>query len=183
MRPVAVTVLCPGLGIVEYGPWANVGYTLDYGWPPCSEYRMGGRLCENSEQIASMTLILALGNSDQFVQLSDRRLSWNGSLIDDESSKAGYLSCPNARLAFGFTGLARLDSFRTRDWLLDALLECGPPDYDARGVLQRLCVRATETFRFHPVLRSSPRQHRRLSIIFSGYLNYGRSPLAALPGF
>jgi|HubBroStandDraft_1064217.scaffolds.fasta_scaffold314307_1 hypothetical protein len=78
-----------------------------------------------------MTLILALGNSDQVIQVADRRLSWNGQLREDEASKAGLLECLNARLAFGFTGLAQWPGFDTRDWLLDALRDSGPPEYGA----------------------------------------------------
>jgi hypothetical protein len=124
-----------------------------------------------------MTLILALGNSDQVLQVSDRRLSWDGQLTDDESSKAGLLACQNARLAFGFTGLAKWRLFRTREWLLEALLKAGPPDYAALGVLERLRARASETFRDDPALRNCPPKDRRLSVMFSGYLYQHDPPL------
>jgi hypothetical protein len=125
-----------------------------------------------------MTLILALGNSDQVIQVSDRRLSWNGQLKDDNSSKAGLLTCPNARLAFGFTGLAKWRSFCTRDWLLDALSDSGPPDYAAAGILARLRIHASDTFRSHPALSTCARKDRRISIMFSGYLHHHDPPLA-----
>ncbi len=75
--------------------------------------------------------------SEQVIQISDRRLSADGRLVEDESAKAGVLTCSNARLAFGFTGLARMGHFSTRDWLLDALYDCGPPGYDALGIAPR----------------------------------------------
>jgi hypothetical protein len=124
-----------------------------------------------------MTLILTLGNADQVIQISDRRLSWNGNLVDDESSKAGLLRCPNARLAFGFTGLTRYGAFNTRAWLLETLAGSGPPDYWATNILDRLRLRATETFRAHPDLVNSPSTERRLSILFSGYLDQLQPPL------
>jgi hypothetical protein len=71
-----------------------------------------------------MTLILTLGNCDQIIQLADRRLTVNGRLQDDELNKAGIFICANARLAFGFTGLARTHGFETQRWLLSALSEC-----------------------------------------------------------
>jgi len=71
-----------------------------------------------------MTLIIAAGNPDQFVQVSDRRLTANGVVQDDESNKAIVLNCANARLSIGFTGLAKVGTFNTRDWILstDAFL-------------------------------------------------------------
>ncbi|MBU4518566.1 MAG: SEC-C domain-containing protein [Gammaproteobacteria bacterium] len=119
-----------------------------------------------------MTIILSLGNIDQVIQISDRRLSSNGRLIEDESNKAGILFCPNARLAFGYTGLARYGTFKTFDWLLTALHEAGPPDFIAHSILERVRLNATRTFQEHPVLRSAPRSAKKISILFSGYI-YG----------
>jgi hypothetical protein len=123
-----------------------------------------------------MTFVLALGNSEQIIQISDRRLSADGRLIDDESNKAGVLTCVNARMAFGFTGLARFGSFITRDWLLDALFESGPPNFSIGKILQNLKVRANKTFSEHPVLRAAAKKDKRLSIMFSGYLYFDNPP-------
>jgi SEC-C motif len=109
------------------------------------------------------------------IQVSDRRLSWNGNVVEDESSKAGILTCSNARLGFGFTGLARNGEFRTRDWLLQTLLSSGSPQSSAREILERLRLQASETFRLHPALRAFDRNHKRLS---SGYLYHHTPPLA-----
>lgn len=126
-----------------------------------------------------MTLILTLGNSEQVIQLSDRRLSTSGRTVDDESNKAGILVCANARLAYGFTGLARYGSFDTSKWLISTLDECGPPNYTAKEIVERLCERATHEF---IRLRSSqrlPRNVTRLSVMFSGYLYHHEPPLCA----
>ena len=90
-----------------------------------------------------MTLILTLGNNDQMIQISDRRLSSNGKLIDDESNKCGVLFCKKARTAFGYTGLAQWKSFNTQKWLLKALHDSAQPDYSMGGILKRLKLNAT----------------------------------------
>jgi hypothetical protein len=92
-----------------------------------------------------MTLILTLGNSDQVIQVSDRRRSWDGVVKDDEPSKAGLLKCPNARSIS--RGLANNGAFSTRNWLLETLAGLGPPDYWATNIVERLRLRATESFR------------------------------------
>lgn len=125
-----------------------------------------------------MTLILTLGNSQQVVQVSDRRLSSNGQLVDDESSKAGILTCRDARLAFGFTGLALFGDFSTREWLLDALYQTASPDYLAGPMLDRLTSRATDEFSNAAALRTVPPKDKRLSVMFSGYLDSHNPPLA-----
>lgn len=119
-----------------------------------------------------MTIILALGNNDQVIQISDRRLSNNGRMLEEESNKVGVMTCINARVAFGYTGIARYHSFRTFDWLLTALSEAGPPDYIAHSILERLKENATQTFQEHPALRLAPRSAKKLSILISGYV-YG----------
>jgi len=127
-----------------------------------------------------MTLVLTAGNSDQFVQISDRRITVNGALQDDESNKAVVLNCANARLAFGFTGLARAVDFETRKWLLSTINECGPPDYSAQAVLERVKEKATQAFQTIPVLRTLPKANKRLTVMFSGYLYHHDPPLGGL---
>jgi len=111
--------------------------------------------------------------------VSDRRLSWDGKLVEDDSTKAGLLVCSNARFAFGFTGLAKWGGFITQKWLLEALLDVAPPDFSAGELLQRLCISASETFASHPALRNAPPEYKRLSIMFSGYLDDHVPPLLA----
>ena len=127
-----------------------------------------------------MTFILSLGNREQFIQVSDRRLSWNGRLGEDESNKAGILLCKDARHIFGFTGLAKYDQFDTRRWLLNALYECCPPDYQINRIMSRLRDRATTDFQKRPVLKKLDPRIKRLSIMFSGYNYYSEPPLGAV---
>ncbi|MEJ7700321.1 MAG: hypothetical protein WKF71_11840 [Pyrinomonadaceae bacterium] len=123
-----------------------------------------------------MTLILTMGNREQVIQISDRRLSCNGKLVDDESNKAEILLCKDARHIFGFTGLAKYKSFDTRYWLLNALYECCPPDFEINKIIVRFKERAIKDFQTLSTLRSIPRKHKRLSIMFSGYNYYGNPP-------
>jgi len=125
-----------------------------------------------------MTLILTLGNSDQVIQISDRRLSRQGELVDDESNKAGVLVCSNARLAFGFTGIAETASkdFITRDWLLEALNDARSSCTDVLGILRRLRNSASNLFQQHLSLRHLTPKDQILSVMFSGYLDHHFPP-------
>lgn len=127
-----------------------------------------------------MTLIIAAGNTEQFIQVSDRRLTSNGKLIEDESNKAIVLTCSNARLSVGFTGLAKAGSFETRKWLSKTLNECAPPDYTAEQLIKRFTVKATSEFAQNPNLKFLSREQKRLSIMFTGYLYHHEPPLGAL---
>lgn len=118
-----------------------------------------------------MTLILALANKEFVAQISDRRLSNNGRLVDDESNKCGIIFCLNAKMAFGYTGLAKWGSFSTPKWLLQALHDSASPDFTIGETLERLKVVATETFNSHPSLRGVPRGQKKLAVMFSGYIN------------
>ncbi len=119
-----------------------------------------------------MTLILSFGNKDQVIQLSDRRLSNSSRVIEEESNKCGIMTCPNARLAFGYTGIARYYKFNTFDWLLQALHESAQPTFVAKDIIERLCENASKTFKQHPSLKIAPNPTKALSIMFSGYV-YG----------
>lgn len=118
-----------------------------------------------------MTLILALANKEFVVQISDRRLSSNGRLVDDESNKCGVIFCLNARMAFGYTGLASWREFSTPRWLLKALHDSASPDYTIGETLERLKEKATDTFNNHPILKSVPKVHKKLAVMFSSYIN------------
>ncbi|MCF7954969.1 MAG: SEC-C domain-containing protein [Phycisphaerae bacterium] len=126
-----------------------------------------------------MTLIIAAGNSDQFIQVSDRRLIANGVVQDDESNKSIILLCKNARLAVGFTGLAKAGSFNTREWLLRTLNKCAPPDYTAKELIERFAEKATKYFCNSGQLKNIQPMHKRLSIMFTGYLALHDPPLLA----
>jgi len=63
-----------------------------------------------------MTLIIAMGNQQQVVLVSDRRLTRNGDPYEEESNKAFVFDCQNARFALAFSGFAEQSSFLTSFW-------------------------------------------------------------------
>lgn len=138
----------------------------------------GSELCQKPETEPRssfyprpMTLILAFANQDQAVLVSDRRLTVNGRLQEEESNKAGVLFLGDARLVFAFTGLATAGRFQTRLWLATALMRSADPDFSMRGTINRFAERATADI----AGLGMPSEHRRLSVIFVGY-HYGETP-------
>lgn len=117
-----------------------------------------------------MTLIVAVGSPRYVVQVSDRRLSSGGTVRSDEANKAGTLTCANARVAFGYSGLATAYGFHTHRWLLEGLCKLGPPDFALRQILERLTEYSTESFATVPAIQRCSRADRRLSIMFTGFL-------------
>jgi hypothetical protein len=129
-----------------------------------------------------MTLIVSLNGPDYVILLSDRRLSCDGKVIDDESNKTAAIDMEDARLACAFTGLARAGSFSTQDWILDALLESAPPDFLSVPTLQRFRTRISTEFAENRDLRNLPADLKRLAILFAGfhYATDGIYPVSAL---
>jgi hypothetical protein len=126
-----------------------------------------------------MTIVIALGNEDQFIQLSDRRLSSGATAISDEADKAAMFICANGRFAIGFAGLGKAGGFRTREWLLEESLRRAPPDFHACETLERLKDSLCSDYFANPWLVGLPRTQLRLSIMCSGYLYHHEPPLAA----
>ena len=119
-------------------------------------------------------------NTDQFIQVSDRCLTVDGVVHDDEANKAIVLNCGNARLAIGFSGLSKYGSFNTRKWLLQTLNECAPPEYTAKEIVERFTEKTSRHFSENWQLKSIPPEHKRLSVMFTGYLYHHNPPLGAL---
>lgn len=116
-----------------------------------------------------MTLIMSLFGDDYTMLVSDRRLTCNEKIIDDESNKAAAIVMEDATLACAFTGLARNGTFSTQDWLLDALAECAPPDFLSVPTLQRLTKRISAEFSDNRDLQNLPMEAKRLAILFAGF--------------
>jgi hypothetical protein len=116
-----------------------------------------------------MTLVLALGNVDQCIQVSDRQLTdARGQPCVLPENKATIVSLEDSRLICGFAGLARAGRYRTGTWILDALLESASEDHLAYGTLERFTAAATAQFR-RPEIQEVPPEHRGLSVLFTGY--------------
>jgi hypothetical protein len=120
-----------------------------------------------------MTLIIGLQNRDQTVLLSDRRVTRDGRLVDDESNKAAVFVCKNARVAVAFTGLAKAGAFQTSRWLSEALMESAPPDYLIEPTIVRLRERATRALQG---VRVTNQADKRLSILLAGYTYHETPP-------
>ena len=118
-----------------------------------------------------MTIILALGNRENVIQLSDRRLTSKGKIVDEEAGKAGVVSFNNGRFTYGFTGIARIGDLDINRWILDTLLEEGPPDYVGGKVLERFGIRASDFFKNNKYLKKLKSEKRRLTVLISGYLD------------
>lgn len=116
--------------------------------------------------LVTMTLILGLANQQQVILISDRRLSANGKVVEDESNKAATFNLQDARLAVAFTGLARAGTFQTRQWLLAALLDSAAPDYQMEPTIRRFCNRATQDFAKIVLPR---KLDKRLTVVLAGY--------------
>jgi hypothetical protein len=116
-----------------------------------------------------MTLVLALGNNDQIIQISDRRLTDSkGEPCVLPECKGMILTLEDSRLLFGFAGLARAGRFRTGKWILDAILEAAAEDHLALGTVERFTQIASERW-LKPDLQAVPQESRGLSVLFTGY--------------
>ncbi len=118
-----------------------------------------------------MTLVIAVANADQIIQVSDRRLTNNTRLVDDASNKAGHAICDDASFLYSFTGLARAANHSTNRWLLDALYDAAQKGHCYHQVVDAFAEEATRYFRSSPDIRSLPASCRLLTVMFSGYTN------------
>lgn len=117
-----------------------------------------------------MTFAIVLANADQIIQVSDRRLTWNGELVDDASNKAGHLLCDDASLLYCFTGLARIGSGHlTSRWLLEAIQAASQRAPTYRELVECFAEEAGRYFANSREIVSLPASHRRLTVMFSGY--------------
>ena len=121
------------------------------------------------------------------VVISDRRLTVNGRLLDDESAKMFTLACLDARVAFAYTGLAATREFETRPWLLKTMMDAATHDPHLQPMLEYLRTVATTTFanlRFPDKrlsvmcvgYRYDDGQTNEIMAMVSNYDGFGRSP-------
>ena len=70
-----------------------------------------------------MTLLQTLFSNERIIQVSDRRLTLDGQVFDDEYTK---LVCWNKTFSAGFTGIARIDRRgrkSTSEWIAEVLCD------------------------------------------------------------
>jgi hypothetical protein len=116
-----------------------------------------------------MTLITSQLNEHQAILISDRRLTVNGRLVDDESNKAATFFCEDARLAMAFTGVARAGKFETSRTLLDILLRASQAEHLLSTTIPRFVELLTEEIGKANI----PAVSRHLTVVFAGYTHQG----------
>ncbi|MGH3908111.1 MAG: YecA family protein [Pseudonocardiaceae bacterium] len=128
-----------------------------------------------------MTLVIGMMNRSFAAQVSDRRISDRyGVPIDEESNKAVLLTCKDGRFVVGYTGLATFNRFQTKNWIVRALFDAGPPDYTSEGMPQRLIRRASHDLVNLPALRGLPAENRALTVMWTGFLTRPQQPAVSL---
>lgn len=106
-----------------------------------------------------MTLLQTVFSGDRVIQVSDRRLTLNGEIFDDEYTK---LVCWNQTFTVGFTGIARIDRRgreSTSEWIAKVLC-----DYS-------LFLPGVQALRLETENRVSklPWADKRLAIVIAGF--------------
>lgn len=117
-----------------------------------------------------MTFVLSLGNADQIIQASDRRLTLNGKVVDDFSNKAGHAVCDDASFLYSFTGIARVgDHHITSRWLSEALYDAAQHGHNIQQITARFAQDADRFFQSSTFLTNLHPSDRRLTVMFTGY--------------
>jgi SEC-C motif len=124
-----------------------------------------------------VTIILSLINEDQAILVSDQKLS--GSAPGTEWTKSTFVTTSDGRFGLGLAGLATVGSFDISQWILETLIRCGPPDFTSLGIIGRFATAATDFFAQRSAIRRVSPELRRLTLMFSGYLDGHSPPLAA----
>ena len=110
-----------------------------------------------------------MGNSRHVVMVGDRRVTVDGKDVFDPRTKLATCTFPTARCLMAFTGLAQAGSFRTDEFVLQALWQEAGPDYSIARALEGVRERLTTRFR---TLGARRPEDKRLSLFFFGY-DYG----------
>ncbi len=126
-----------------------------------------------------MTLVVHAINEEQAIQISDRRLTSVNGIVTDEGNKAATFQCEDGRFAVGFAGLAYSGSFKTANWLLEALRKCAKPTFMAYETIQGFAEAATNEFSRNGFLRNLSKRDRRVTFLFSGFLRRDGAPRAS----
>lgn len=117
-----------------------------------------------------MTLILSCGTPDFVFQVSDRRLTYvdgpnAGTPSTEEANKAVVVG---HRIAFGYTGPARIGTQRSDEWL--AQVAADGPSRDLKAVCDRICERATDACKLYGI------QDRRFAFVGIGWTSTTSDP-------
>ena len=116
-----------------------------------------------------MTLILVAANRDYSIVVADRRITQNGTSVDEEFNKLLIFVCDDARVTFSFTGLATYGDFNTMEWLGYNLRDIGEVKGTIQEILSELKTRLQDLFSDKAIPLQS------LEIVVSGF-QYSPSP-------
>lgn len=119
-----------------------------------------------------MTLILAVNSGDAVIVAADRRLSIDGQVIEEESTKLTVLVTPDARMVVAYTGIARFGSFETETWLVENLHN---PDATVFQLLEVLRTRLPDALAQAGVLNQA------LTVLLAGYVYDDAADAAPVP--
>jgi hypothetical protein len=111
-----------------------------------------------------MTLILTTVQPTVVVMVSDRRLSHNGTIVDDEATKLTVLVTRDARVCIAYTGIARSGAFQTEEWLLHALRAATNDTLEIYPILEKLRLRASSD-----IAALNDATNPRLTLAISGF--------------
>lgn len=114
-----------------------------------------------------MTLALIIVNDDQAMIVTDMRITDNGRLVKDESIKTGLIQFTDAKLLWGYTGLALWGDVWTKQWFKDFWYSVEVPTTIDDGIDQFVAA-ATLRFSQSDVLNLDP-SRRKLTFCFVGY--------------
>ncbi|MCZ7463551.1 SEC-C domain-containing protein [Rhizobium rhizogenes] len=125
-----------------------------------------------------MTLIITTVGPNVVTMVGDRRLSYDGKILEDDAGKMGHWVCEDASMLYAYTGVAKAGSFDLRKWIQNTLQSVAADGgFGFLAMVSRLCTAATDIFEKHPVLKKV--SDKRTTIIFAGYMGNG-DPAAAL---
>ena len=99
-----------------------------------------------------MTLIINCATHEYAVQVSDRRLTKGGKVVEDDANKI-VLFC--GRMAFSYTGLAEIGKEKTDIWLTKILAD--PKCQSLSDAVRTIKARATESFQHVPWSKTQKR--------------------------
>lgn len=115
-----------------------------------------------------MTLLQTAFSRDRIIQVSDRRLTLDGEVFDDEYTK---LVCWNQTFSAGFTGIARIDRRlrkSTSEWIAEVLCDYPLFELGVQALRQEAENRVSKL----------PWQDKRLAIVVAGF-DFRQVPLIA----
>jgi len=114
-----------------------------------------------------MTLILAAMNSDFIVQVTDRRLTSGGAVVDEEYEKCFSLALPGFLFSVAFTGLAKVGIHSTKTWLMEKL--CDLAKREPVPLLDGLATKLTQLFNDSISIKQQKPSDKSLVVSFVGY--------------